>query len=487
MKKFNTSDLLTGYIKQLLHDFNLPKIKVYTEQHQRYFDQYGRESAEILGTLKATPSDTVPKKVEDQLNVRYFPYIKNGEIQEYINKEWVCIGDRVTNNIEWNMPRNYTYGEKILNYTKNLKLNSNVYDSYTHEYLGDYLRFHRDFLGLDLMSLYNCFSNRSCDKLNFNWTAAAGNTISFNTSDTNYKIYMIPVKLFKKYTIAVDSEAPIEMCCGIYGDYQDSRAKFKDIPRYTYKKVSPSIFSQPFLYDLLAYTNDAQTNTLLERLEPETKIELAQNEADLKLFLKLPVENNSTVVILEGDYLNWADSIWTGQINQTNNTWEWLDKQMNRSIINLEYSDADNFGRVKLVSTPQLLQFNTGEQHPFADRLIEYLTGNAITNSETEIYDNVRRAQKALESNYRANNYVIDIPGLWDSKMNTLFYEYITSKITSNKFQIQRDLLGYVDKDVEKYYQATTVEHKYSPKTGAMEKVKANISLSNIELEEEDK
>lgn len=85
---------------------------------------------------------------------------------------------------------------------------------------------------------------------------------------------------------------------------------------------------------------------------------------------------------------------------------------MNKSIINLEYSDADNFGHVKLISAPQLLQFNTGEQHPFADRLIGYLTGNAITNSETEIYDNVRRAQKALESNYAANNYIIDIPGL---------------------------------------------------------------------------
>lgn len=71
--------------------------------------------------------------------------------------------------------------------------------------------------------------------------------------------------------------------------------------------------------------------------------------------------------------------------------------------------------------------------------------------------------------------------------MNTLFYEYITSKVTSNKFQIQRDLLGYVDKDVEKYYQATTAERKYSLETGAIEEVKTNVSLSNIELEEEDK
>jgi hypothetical protein len=118
---------------------------------------------------------------------------------------------------------------------------------------------------------------------------------------------MVPVKLFKKYTIAIDSEYPIEMCCGIYGDYQDTREKFNRIPMLTYKRVSSSIFSQPFLYDLLAYTDDNSTNTLVENLTSKTNnnelIELAQNECDLKLFIKIPVENNSTIVVLEGDYL----------------------------------------------------------------------------------------------------------------------------------------------------------------------------------------
>jgi hypothetical protein len=49
-----------------------------------------------------------------------------------------------------------------------------------------------------------------------------------------------------------------------------------------------------------------------------------------------------------------------------------------------------------------------------------------------------------------------------------------TNKLT-NKFEINHDILGYVDKDVEKFYQATT-------KTTTDEVGK--ISLSNIELEE---
>lgn len=588
MRKFNTSDLFTGYIKQLLHHFNLPKIKVYTEQHRQYVlknedkNNINKESPEILGTLKTSSESTIK-------NVRYFPYIKDGEIQEYINNEWKNVGDR--GNIK--IFRNYVYGEKILNYTKNLKINSNVYDSYTHEYLGEYLRFHRDFLNLDLMPLYNCFSNRSCDKLKLKWSLTNETNVVFDTTDTNFKIYMVPVKLFKKYTIAIDSEYPIEMCCGIYGDYQDTREKFNRIPRLTYKRVSNSIFSQPFLYDLLAYTDDNSTNTLVENLTSETNnnelIELAQNECDLKLFIKIPVENNSTIVVLEGDYLNWNDSyyakeapkifdiadyltalpnsftdsdlnkiylvnnvdnnytlykvinnennqlalknlgsIWgnnvkysrdSGQfklIVDNSNSAETIEKayknyihgkivsqkyiayynsslkklyvpsrtftkKTNKTIINLDGLSAKKFNNTNIsLKTPlQLLHLNTKEQHPFADRLIEYLIGNAITNAEDEIYDNVRRAQKALSSNYSANNYIISVPGVWSSEMKVLFYEYMTTNKLTNNFETNHDILGYVDKDVEKYYQATLTDPK--------SKNKIKVSLSNIELEEGDK
>lgn len=77
MRKFNSADLFTGYLKQLLHDFNLPKIKVYTKNHQRYHDLHSIESPEILGTKRF-------KQNSGLLNVRYFPYLRNGEIQEYI-------------------------------------------------------------------------------------------------------------------------------------------------------------------------------------------------------------------------------------------------------------------------------------------------------------------------------------------------------------------------------------------------------------------
>ena len=109
----------------------------------------------------------------------------------------------------------YTYGQKILNYTKNLQIQNTVYDSYTHEYLGDYLRFHRDFANINLMPLYNCFSNRACPHLDLSFTLGNNYEVKFKTDQsletTLYKYYMVPVKFFKNYTIAIDSSASIEL------------------------------------------------------------------------------------------------------------------------------------------------------------------------------------------------------------------------------------------------------------------------------------
>lgn len=51
MRLFNTSDLVTGYIKQLLKDFNLPKIKIYTKKHTQYATKKKKESPEIFKTV----------------------------------------------------------------------------------------------------------------------------------------------------------------------------------------------------------------------------------------------------------------------------------------------------------------------------------------------------------------------------------------------------------------------------------------------------
>lgn len=76
MKTFYNTSLFTGYLKQLLHDFNLPSYRIYTKQNRDYFDRYGKEDDTIIETVVAKQNEN---------HIRYVPYIKDGFIQEYVD------------------------------------------------------------------------------------------------------------------------------------------------------------------------------------------------------------------------------------------------------------------------------------------------------------------------------------------------------------------------------------------------------------------
>ena len=155
MFTFNNETIFAGYIKQLLADFNLPKYKVYTQEDAVYHEEalkhntehpddlWPEESVNVIESI----TDTMADQSTDVKYIKYINYIKGNNIERYINKKWTPT--------KWH----YHYNKKELNQTKSLVIKSNIYDSYTHEYLGDYLRFQRDYNNIDLMSMYNCFSN----------------------------------------------------------------------------------------------------------------------------------------------------------------------------------------------------------------------------------------------------------------------------------------------------------------------------------------
>lgn len=387
--RFNETNNMTGYIKELLKEFNLPIFSVYREDKPIYKGKF---------------------------------YIKDRGIYKGVDSNGSTSLKQVNN---------FYFNQKQINMTKNLIINSSIYDSYTHNYLGNYLRFFRDYKGINLMPLYNCFSNETITEINTSVKISDNAIFNINTNDTKFKYYIVPIKFNEKYTIAIDSDVPYELSCLIYTTSDLTDEAYKLIKK-TYKQVSGSKFNKPYIY-----STDIDAT------------EFWKFEKNLKLLIKLPLNNKSSITILEGDY-SYNDSICQNVLV---------------SNLKLPEDNKNNSTICKL----SLLSVNDNVSYPFADRLVEYLLGQTITSLET-IPNNISRLQKALykklKTPFKGYN------DIWGSEIKDNIYKAL--QIETNKrtgvsiiaendqsksmvnsklkfIDTKYDLLGYGDKDVETF------------------------------------
>ena len=398
--RFNETNNITGYIKELLKEFNLPTYKVYREGM----------------TLN-----------EGRL------YIRENYIYKCINGELKKV---------WEFWPN----KKILNCTTTMKLNSSVYDNYTHEYFGRYLRFIRDYYYLNLMPLYNCFSYATPLELIYNINISPEDTseenkkyFRINTEDNHYNYYLVPVVFDQEYTIAIDSTSQYELSCLIYTG-NDLLEISKDLIKKSYKCIAGSLFKRPYIYKT-----------------PFAEGETWSYEKDLKLLIKLPKKSKTSITVLEGNYLQNSEIC--GNV---------FVPEYNYQISNLSNTNTASSKGFNPPSKLSLLRCNDGTSYPFADRLVEYLLQNAITHLDT-ISGNIERVQDALYYNTIFKGHY----GLWDlnvkyniykncinrncGRNQTIIYseDQVQSDTKNNLFKnlrfidLNEDLLYYVDKDVE--------------------------------------
>ena len=144
---------------------------------------------------------------------------------------------------------------------------------------------------------------------------------------------------------------------------------------------------------------------------------------------------------------------------------------------------------LKTYPTDLSLFVNDEQQHPFADRLMEYLLDYAVTNEDL-LDDNIKRVQEYLL--YLRNATPKLLYGVWDESMNDTIYD-IANNSTINKYgnaivkyikqktdfitsegnsegtiydvdliDIKKDLLMYMDKDVEELFLATGQDDRYT-------------------------
>lgn len=511
MLKFDNTHIFTGYLKQLLSSFNLPTCKIYTKDFAKYREQFGQEDPRIIESFDTliyhpnTDQNSFKKRIasrtvylkNDEVYYYAWPGIKNGQALPRSNSYWLPAATVF-----------YDKDKNIPGLTRTLNSLGNMYDTATHEYLGDYLRFLRDYYNVDLMSMYNCFNNSICNNIYYRFNHVKNDNTSytvFDSRDSKYRIYAFPVKLFSDYTVAIDCNQEIEMFCGIYNKTLDTSKKAADLSKKTYKRVNRTFFKQPFIYDKLnvKYWTFEDNTKYNENEYPEivnndafTRWDISNHEHDLKLFIKVPTACKSSIVVLEGDYRGFNDFKYTlveprQGANNTEASLVWEYKQ-NHAILNFDTNVDLNETSFRPIGKLQLLTLNTGESYPFADRLIEYLSNSAITSVD-DIADNIKRAQKVMAQ----NNHYFKIEGLWENKMQKIIYDYMINSgpiesvksDTGLKLVDKRrgyhprlghvskstlyDVLGYIDKDAEKWYASWTNEDG---------KAKVQNSIQNVDI-----
>lgn len=292
-------------------------------------------------------------------------------------------------------------------------MENDIYDSYTHMYLGDYLRFIRDYHNINLLSLYNCFANEVIIQ-------------------NNHKYLLIPVKYDKTYSIFTES-THINYILTDTVKGVDSVIVFNN-PITASKSFNPNciIVNVP---PVNAESIDVNNSTISLRYGKLYK------EHYLKMIIEVPLNDDSPITVLEGDYRNYKPYFSNIQINyekDASNTY------IHQNEYNKLFNDnigSNNFQLVNVLT-------NGDMSYPIADRLIEYLIGNVITEKDP-ISKNIIDAKKKLGYRYLGYNQV-EL-----NRTNASFtimdrFKMLDAVTTNETYRSNdQDLLGYVDKDIE--------------------------------------
>lgn len=100
----------------------------------------------------------------------------------------------------WDRIQEFHFGDTDGKLSTNYISNAEGYDYKTHERFGQYLRNLRDMYGLNLLSLYNCFSNQPLEN-----HIIEPQKIVETSRNNNTKIYKVPIRFNQDYTICIEN------------------------------------------------------------------------------------------------------------------------------------------------------------------------------------------------------------------------------------------------------------------------------------------
>lgn len=405
--KFFTNSIVSKFINAVVYNSLLPYVKTI------------RSNSYIIQGKTYIHKDKLIKCTKTGL---FLPYASDTSNALRVSQSLTVKSSGLTVTSKLNAGDYYTLGYYDLGLISRTMLNryipkNDYYDSDTHENLGKYLRTLRDLYDLNLMPLYNCFSYRIVDDIIL---SRSGYSIG---KEKGYKVLAVPIHFNQDYTIAIDCDSEVIMQSVFYNKFGMIRTNvipeihyltdiISEIPtHYTHME-----FKKPVIYHLSDTHLSEKYATLCEEYESE-----------LYLLIRLPENNNSSIVVLEGDYTQPKRKI---------NPYETPSNEIEDVIMKYNCYTSDL----------SLLQVNDHNIYPFADRLVEYLLLNVIDSLDT-IDKNIGFAQKNI---YEKENKVTNI---WEDTIRYDAYDkYMSAGTQDNKKKVTKlDILGYIDKDIEKF------------------------------------
>lgn len=419
-QRFFTNTIQSNFIKALVYNTPIPLLNTVNYNSYLLKDNIYIYKNNII---KCTKSGIMrmPEVAEG-----YTAYYRNGEILVVNDADMSeASGTGELNNFEeklknfvvlspckYSVISNYKFGRYYSKFTELYHSNVSYYDTTTHEHLGNLLRCYRDIYDLNLMPYYNCVSGDYISGI-----VIYKDRLKEENSD-DYKTFKVPIKYNTTYTLALDCNyvtniAPVLLSnnhtidgVSYYSSSGSSETEelnsrlFED-NMYSFNSLS---FKQPVTFGITTLNKD--NASILQKYEKY-----------LYLLIQVPKDNDSSIVLLEGDYTKVA----------TNH------------IYNVEHiNNLNNLELSELMTTNlSLLQMNNKISYPYANRLIEYLL-LAVINHTDMITDDIVRAQKIFVNPK-------SVEGVWDNILRSNVY----LNYQKNKYARQLDLNGFIDKDTE--------------------------------------
>ncbi len=434
LQEFNKSSIISRYIKNLINSTPLPVYKlVYDNEYieagclYQYRDRLIRCTASGVFTgIRGVEGNFDYLYASDDITVTE----RSIEKWDDAHKRVVTAPFVVTDGkVKWSPKvanfetiRRINIGNYVPGMTQQINITSSSYDSKTHLYLGEYLRWLKNISGVNLMPLYNCFSGTEITgyHLDKNSSLVEGNS-------PLTRLYIVPIKFNREYTVALQSNFEVRMTPVFFNkvpivNHKDTSQYLHEVIKmqrddgsyYMDRSYSGMNFNNPVMFSVNSYQFPVGGKLSFR--------EALVYEKYLYLALQVPVSSDSSIVVIEGNFT-------------TNSTRVISD-------IFITETGAASSARLdeQLVSSLSLLKNNNGKIQPFSDKLIQYLLCNTIDTRE-KITDNIARIQEKI-------GYIPPHLGSWDDKLRFMLYNRYMDIAEQRGLEID-DVLGYVDDDVE--------------------------------------